>query len=72
MKPPQDNQFFPGNSFLSANGKVAGVVNTVGGVRLWETDTGKQIMDRKQSEWVQLFFSAALSPDGQSGWDAWA
>jgi len=70
-KQPQDNLFFPGNnSFLSANGKVAGVTGVpsetgVGSsVHLWETDTGKQILTRKEGR--SLFFSATLSPDGKT------
>ncbi len=65
-KQPQDNQFFHGlGSFLSANGEVAGVIGLEGGVRLWKTETGKQIMARKE-EGQGLFFSAALSPDAKT------
>jgi WD40 repeat protein len=66
-KPSADNQYFQGqDSFLSADGKVAGVTGLVGdGVRLWETETGKRIMPRKEVG-RSLFFSAALSPDGKT------
>jgi WD40 repeat protein len=66
-KPPTDDRSFHGlGSFLSADGKVAGVTGSGGGgVRLWETETGKQIMARKD-EGQSLLFSAALSPDGKT------
>src|SRR5262245_59812139 len=66
-KQPPDNGFFHGlNSFLSANGKVAGVTGLVGdSLRLWETETGKQVFAQKE-ETRSLYFSAALSPDGKT------
>jgi WD40 repeat protein len=65
-KQPPDNRFFHGlDSFLSADGKVAGVTGLGDGVCLWETETGKQIMLPKV-EGRGLFFSAALSPDGKA------
>jgi WD40 repeat protein len=66
-KPLADNRSFHGlGSFLSANGKIAGVTGLVeDGVCLWETETGKEIMARK-AEGRSLFFSAALSPDGKT------
>ena len=68
-KPPSDVRSFTGQwSFLSADGKVAGVTGVAGygdSVRLWETETGKQIMARKDEDGRDLFFSAALSPDGK-------
>src|SRR5262245_10020374 len=64
-KQPPENRFFRGlNSFLSANGKVAGVAGLGDGVRLWGTATGKQILARKEER--GLMFSAALSPDGKT------
>lgn len=60
-----DDQFFRGQeSFLSADGKVAGVIGMGDGVHLWETATGKRIITRKERD-RSLFFSAALSPDGK-------
>ncbi len=65
-KQPQDNQFFQGlGSYLSANGEVAGVIGLEGGIRFWKTETGKEIMARKE-EGQGLFFSAALSPDAKT------
>src|SRR5438105_3487569 len=56
MKLPRDDRFFHGHeSFLSADGKVAGVTVVGTGVRLWETETGKQIMTRKEEERAGLF-----------------
>ena len=64
-KQPRENGFFHGlESFLSADGMVAGVTGQGDGVRLWETETGQRIMAGKY-EGRSLFFSAALSPDGK-------
>jgi WD40 repeat protein len=52
-------------SFLSANGKVAGVTGSGNGLRLWETATGKQLFAEK-GEGRSIMFSAALSPDGKT------
>jgi WD40 repeat protein len=65
-KQPRDNGNFRGvESFLSADGKVAGVNAYEGDVRLWETETGKPVFARKGKRWG-LFFSAALSPNGKT------
>jgi len=66
-KSPPDNRFFHGtDGFLSADGKVA-CVSGMGekGVRLWDTETGKPILVRKETG-QNVFFSAALSPDGNT------
>jgi|GEM_PF-1928216 len=64
-KQPRDNEFFHGlESFLSADGKVAGMTG-LGEVYLWATETGKQLMLRKEKG-RSVFFSAMLSPDGKT------
>jgi WD40 repeat protein len=60
---PTERGFFNGQrSFLSADGKVAGVQGS-GGVRLWDTETGKRIFSQKPPSSSD---SAALSPDGKT------
>jgi WD40 repeat protein len=52
-------------SFFSADGKVAGVVTHDQQVLLWEVETSKQILAKKEPGGV-YFFSAALSPEGKT------
>jgi WD40 repeat protein len=65
-KQPPDNRFFRGEeSFLSADGTVAGVRGPGYAVRLWDPETGKPVVAGKV-EWRSQIFSAALSPDGKT------
>jgi WD40 repeat protein len=63
-KQTQEVGFYGLESFLSADGKVAGVNVLGNNVRLWDTETGKQIFDGKQAG-RSLLSSPALSPDGK-------
>jgi WD40 repeat protein len=63
---PDDHSFHGDASFLSANGKVAGVRGLLGDtLSLWETETRKLLFARKE-EGRSILSSAALSPDGKT------
>ena len=61
------DRFYHGqDNYLSADGRVAGVTGSGDhGIHLWETGTGKQLMFQRDKV-RDLFFSAALSPDGKT------
>jgi WD40 repeat protein len=51
-------------SLMSANSKVVGVLDTPLQVRLWDVETGRQLLDWKDNN-LYSSNSAALSPDGK-------
>jgi WD40 repeat protein len=64
-KQPMDGRDFHGwETFLSADGKVAGARGSSHGVRLWDTASGARLAPSTEHD-RGLYFSAALSPDGK-------
>jgi WD40 repeat protein len=64
IKPARDLRFHGIESFLSADGRVLGVYDLSGQVRLWDAATGLVILNQ-QYRGRSVLCSGALSPDGK-------